>query len=160
MMQSTDVLVGQPITESDRVFVYKIADVVILTLNNFACLPFQETLTYDKRILKLNEQSRTLLQPDMNLITVNTDLKHDELAVVNSIHFRDGLTIVTPSNRIKICDRKGMLDVMNYFGLQDEELRKRTCVARAAVKYRNHKTRRKCNITNSYSECQISALLS
>lgn len=37
MMQSTDVLVGQPITESDGVHVYKNVNVLKFSENNFAC---------------------------------------------------------------------------------------------------------------------------
>ncbi|KAJ8983227.1 hypothetical protein NQ317_005316 [Molorchus minor] len=127
-VQTTDLLIGQPITECDGVYVYKTSEYLKLTERNII-LPWDAI--EENSVVKINTLERTVLKPGINVIAVTSDLINCELRTLHSEQNRNGTTVIIPSNEIQFCHGTGMMSILNL-GLQTIEVDKNTCLARGS----------------------------
>ncbi|KAJ8931346.1 hypothetical protein NQ314_015755 [Rhamnusium bicolor] len=155
-LQTTDLLIGQPITECDGVYVYKTSN--YLTERNII-LPWDDI--EENNIVKINTLDHSVIKPGINIVAVTSDVINCVLRIFYSEQNRNGTTLIIPSNEIQIRQGTGMMSILNL-SLQTLEVGKNTCLARGSSTNNNDEKDTKLNsqlnknvqeLTERYPEC-------
>lgn len=129
-LQSTDVLIGRPITERENVFVYKTPQMLKLTKTNlFVELP-DDIASNDK--ISIYAKKNIVVRPGVNLIGIKAMLNEGVLYSNLSEKYREGATMIVPENKIRLRDGTGYLRVLNL-GLSGINIQGDACLARGVT---------------------------